>query len=224
MATYGILRVYRKKGYCPNVVENIKKMFFVGVDYIVVIVYHSLDFADTDIEIRKIFSEDKVLVIRSRECFLPNHWSRALNIGISALQERFQIQSNDFLLPFSNEVEISRSALEAMKSAMTSEVGVVGVRFPEFTAESYKFPRNTLALWRFEYILKFGGFSEECDEIEIGGMEDYYLITLMSRYGIGYAIIEHPGAQLSIAPVTNQSKKEAREISAMQKIDVILSI
>lgn len=220
MATYGILRVYRKRGYCPNVVENIKKMLFAGVDYIVVVVYARLDFANTASEIRENFSEDQVLVIRSEECSLPNHWSKALNVGIKALTERFVIKKGDFLLPFSNEVEISRSSLEAMKSAMTTGVGVVGVKFPNFTAESYNLPRNTCCLWDFAIVLLFGGFSEKCDKL--GGMEDYHLIILMSYYGIKYAMIEHLGVSLSIAPVTIQSDKELREIKAMEIIYQLL--
>lgn len=223
MTTYGILRVYRKKGYCPNVVENIKKMLDAGVDYIVVIVYHALDkvLPKTDIEIRENFSEDRVLVIRSRECSEPTHWAKALNIGIRAIKERFEIHKGDLLFTFSNELTISREVLEAVKSVMKPGVGVVGLKFPELTAESYAdVARCTGSFWHLLTLLRFGCFSEKCDKL--GGMEDYHLMLLMSYYGIKHAMIEHPGVRLDFVSGPEQEAKEARELEAMITIKSLL--
>lgn len=230
MTVYGVVRIFRgTKEYCPDIVEKIKHWLDIGVDHIVVVVSDTLDKESTDIVIQNAFPSKKVSVLRIKsyralnlsETQTVQTWSVALNEGIGFLTTKFNIKCTDSLLVFSNEVTINRETFEAMKSAMLPGIGVVGVNFPEFTAKFYNlFPRNTLAMYRLQVVLEFGGFSAECDTL--GGMEDYYLMRILKSKGFKIVMIESSGIKLEIAAMTNQSAKEARELMAMKKIDQLL--
>jgi hypothetical protein len=217
-----MLRIYRdrSKGYCPNMIETIAGALNAGADHIIVLVSGPLDKEGTDQAIDKVFTTEQVSVLRLESYRNADYWSVALNEGIQFLATRFEISSEDKLLVFSNEVSLTSEILRKMNEAMVAGVGVVGVTFPGFSAPSYRFPRNTLALWRLETLIRFGGFCAECDVR--GGMEDYYLVRVLESKGFRYVMIDSSDVVLKIASSTNQEAKEKRELSAMEASDQLL--
>lgn len=220
MTVYGLLRIYRTEKYCPDVVSHVWHMLDIGVDRIVVVVSGPMDKKNTFEEITSNFPDsERVFSILSQEYSAPNCWSVALNAGIKFITENFEVKNGDRLLVFSNEVALSRSGFERMKEAMIFGVGVVGMKFGGFTAKSYiETPRNTLALWDLCWLIRHNGFLSECDSF--GGMEDYANVLRMKKERLRALILDPNGeAKLSIAPVTYQSEKEARELEAMRRIE-----
>lgn len=213
---YAILRVFCKsEDYRKKVIEKIESLLKIGVDYIVVVVY-PLDTQNTAEELEKVFSGKNVSVLKNHNCTAANHWSRGLNVGLQYLKNYFKLGDDDLLLVMSNEVTLSKNIFSRMLHAMTSRVGVVGVKLPG-NGPSYEIPRNTLALWRLSAVVKTGYFSEKCDEI--GGMEDYKKLNDLLKLGIGYALLKFSDIGLEILNPAGQIAKEEREVAAMKIID-----
>ena len=222
MTVYDLLRVYRTEKYCPDVAKLIRHMLDIGVDHIIVVVSGPMDKKNTLEEIEEKFPDsERVFAVLSQEYDAPNCWSVALNVGIDIIFQKFGATKGDQLLVLSNEVVLSKNGLVRMRKAIISGVGVVGMKFGGFTAKSYiETPRNTLALWDLCWLIEHEGFPVACDSL--GGMEDYANALRMKEEGLRAVILESEGeAKLSIAPVTCQSEKEAKEREAMRKIERI---
>lgn len=222
---FGILRIFRNEssGYNPDVVKIVTKWIDTGVDHIVAVISAPLDKENTDQIIREAFiNEERVSVIRINSYRASDYWSVALNEGIRFLARKFKIEESDGLLVFSNEATITNSVLEKMKTFVEQGAGVVGVKFPGFTAKSYYVPRNTCALWNFRRILLAGGFSAECDTL--GGMEDYYMVKVFQSKGIFCAMIEGSGVETAIISKEYQALKVRKELQAMKEINKLLRL
>jgi hypothetical protein len=167
--------------------------------------------------IRDAFASDtRVSAVRIKSQRAPDYWAVAINEGIRYLAQNFEIEGNDGLLVFSNEVTISKRLLSQMKKLLNQGNSVVGIRFPGFTGKSYEIPRNTCTLWNFMDILSLGCFSAECDTL--GGMEDYFALLLLQSKGKSWAMISSPEAEIKIISPEYQDAKLATEAQAMERV------
>lgn len=165
------------------------------------------------------------------EMHIGYSWSNALNVAFAHVRKFNRLaamkeaQPIDFILTVSNETLWERLHLDAMLAAMheSSRVGAVGTSFdgrqegtPVDLGTSYRHPRNTMMLIRWEAFLAVGHFDAVCDQA--GGMEDLHFILEMLLSGNFTWNMLDLRVRLLIGKNYNQGLKEQRERDAMAVI------
>lgn len=214
---FGISRIFCKKSYpfTPPVEDRLEWFLNAGVDTIIAVVSSKQDEMEMDLLLAERYPRDRVHVVSSLGFEEMNDWSVGLNQGLRSILRNYDLIGDELVLPFSFTMHLSKETLDEMKQQLGGDVGVVGVRFPGYTALSYQHPRNTCALYPLVEVAALGGWNVDCDKL--GGQEDFEMALQLLFKGKKIAMVDSNDV-LEGSAVYNQSEKEARELSAIEQI------
>jgi len=163
-------------------------------------------------------------------------WSKALNVALEDIRQLNEFAKGEgkplveFVLNVSNEVLYTRQHVEALLAPFIENgdpdmvrYNAVGTSFKAETKDgvavklgsTYRLPRNTMMMIRFEATLRLGGFSIQCDDL--GGMEDFEWLSRSSAFDYGWKMLDLQ-VPLLVGVNHNQEEKERREREAIRRI------
>ncbi len=213
---YGISRIFRavESWPTPDIVTRLQWWLNAGVDTIIAIVSDKEDKVGTDETLRKAFTHEQVVVVRSTVFDHAQAWSPALNQGLDIINSIAR-NTNPYVLPFSFTFQVSKDTINSMLFSHDMDTGIVGVKFPGFDAPSYQHPRNTCALYRLNDILAIHGWDKWCDTQ--GGQEDLDATLRLMSIGKKAKMVTS-NDHLEHSPIYNPQQKQDREYIAIKKI------